>query len=65
MSDQLMHEAGRRTHQWRGVIEEYRDRLPVSDATPVFTLREGGTALIAKRYPFYPLFTAKELLKNA
>ncbi len=46
MSDQLMHEAGRRTHQWRGVIEEYRDRLPVSDATPVFTLREGGTALI-------------------
>jgi orotate phosphoribosyltransferase len=25
---------------------------------------EGGTELIAKRYPFYPLFTAKELLKN-
>ena len=23
------------THQWHGVIEEYRDRLPVSDATPV------------------------------
>ncbi|MGM0819639.1 MAG: threonine synthase [Actinomycetota bacterium] len=32
--------------QWRGVIEEYRDRLPVSDATPVVTLREGGTPLI-------------------
>ena len=32
--------------QWRGVIEEYRDRLPVTDATPVVTLREGGTPLI-------------------
>jgi orotate phosphoribosyltransferase len=26
---------------------------------------EGGTEMIAKRYPFYPLFTAKELLKDA
>jgi len=26
---------------------------------------EGGTELIAKRYPFYPLFSAKELLKDA
>ena len=33
-------------HLWRGVIEEYRTRLPVSDATPVVTLREGGTPLI-------------------
>jgi len=32
--------------QWRGLIEEYRDRLPVSDATPVVTLREGGTPLV-------------------
>jgi threonine synthase len=32
--------------QWRGVIEEYRDRLPVTDATPVVTLREGGTPLV-------------------
>jgi threonine synthase len=31
---------------WRGVIEEYRDRLPVSDSTPVVTLLEGGTPLI-------------------
>jgi threonine synthase len=31
---------------WRGIIEEYRDRLPVSDATPVVTLCEGGTPLI-------------------
>jgi threonine synthase len=28
------------------VIEEFRDRLPVSDATPVVTLREGGTPLL-------------------
>ena len=34
------------THQWHGVIVEYRDRLPVSDATPVITLREGGTPLV-------------------
>ncbi|MSO16762.1 MAG: threonine synthase [Candidatus Planktophila sp.] len=33
-------------HQWRGVIEEYRHRLPVSSKTPVITLREGGTPLI-------------------
>jgi threonine synthase len=33
-------------HQWRGVIEEYRDRLPVGEHTPVITLREGGTPLI-------------------
>ncbi len=31
---------------WRGVIEEYRDWLPVTAATPVVTLREGGTALV-------------------
>jgi threonine synthase len=33
-------------HQWRGLIEEYRDRLPVSEKTPVVTLREGGTPLV-------------------
>ena len=32
--------------QWRGLIEEYRDRLPVSAATPVITLGEGGTPLV-------------------
>ena len=37
-------------HQWHGVIEEYRDRLPVSSATPVITLREGGTPLVAAGY---------------
>ncbi|MER7816224.1 threonine synthase [Streptomyces sp. NPDC096153] len=35
-----------RTHQWRGIIEEYRDRLPVTDSTPVVTLGEGGTPLV-------------------
>jgi threonine synthase len=31
---------------WRGVIEAYRDFLPVSDDTPVVTLQEGGTPLL-------------------
>ncbi|HTR69316.1 MAG TPA: threonine synthase [Mycobacteriales bacterium] len=35
-----------RVSPWRGVIEEYRDRLPVSPSTPVVTLREGGTPLV-------------------
>src|SRR4029453_3812095 len=29
-----------------GVSEQYRDRLPVSEATPVVTLGEGGTPLV-------------------
>jgi threonine synthase len=31
---------------WRGVVEEYRDHLPVTEATPVVTLLEGGTPLV-------------------
>ena len=31
-------------HVWRGIIEEYRSHLPVSEQTPVITLREGGHA---------------------
>jgi threonine synthase len=31
---------------WRGVIEEYRSYLPVSAATPVVSLHEGGTPLL-------------------
>lgn len=31
---------------WRGLIEEYREFLPVSDATPVVTLLEGNTPLL-------------------
>jgi orotate phosphoribosyltransferase len=37
----------------------------VTAAFCVVDREEGGTELIAKRYPFYPLFTAKELLKDA
>ena len=31
---------------WRGVIDEYRDFLPVSDKTPTVTLFEGNTPLV-------------------
>jgi threonine synthase len=31
---------------WRGLIERYRDRLPVTDSTPVVTLHEGNTPLL-------------------
>src|SRR5690606_32440280 len=36
----------RRTQPWRGVIEEFRSWLPVSEATPAVTLGEGGTPLV-------------------
>ena len=32
--------------QWRGVIAEHRDRLPILVGAPVITLLEGGTPLI-------------------
>jgi threonine synthase len=32
---------------WPGLIEAYRDRLPVTARTPVVTLYEGGTPLVA------------------
>lgn len=35
-----------RTPGWPGIIEAYRDRLPVTSATPIVTLREGGTPLL-------------------
>jgi threonine synthase len=34
---------------WQGVIEEYREHLPVSRSTPVVSLLEGGTPLIEAR----------------
>ena len=43
MSAQADQRIGR---QWRGLIEEYRDRLPVTSATPVISLGEGGTPLV-------------------
>ena len=33
--------------RWPGLIEAYRDRLPVSESTPVITLCEGNTPLVA------------------
>jgi threonine synthase len=33
-------------HLWRGVIEEYREWLPVTAQTPVVSLGEGGTPLV-------------------
>jgi len=41
--------AQRRSHvtaRWQGIIEAYRSRLPVTDATPVVTLCEGNTPLV-------------------
>ncbi|MGD8237916.1 MAG: threonine synthase [Armatimonadota bacterium] len=35
-----------KVRQWPGVIEAYREFLPVSDATPVVTLLEGDTPLV-------------------
>lgn len=35
-----------RTHQWRGVIEEYRHLLEIPEGTAAVTLREGGTPLV-------------------
>jgi threonine synthase len=37
-------------HLWRGVIVEYRDRLPFGAASPVVTLGEGGTPLVHARH---------------
>ena len=34
------------SHQWRGVIEEYRSWLALPEGTPTITLREGGTPLV-------------------
>lgn len=31
---------------WKGLIDGFRDRLPVTDATPVITLHEGNTPLV-------------------
>lgn len=37
---------GGKGRSWAGVIEEYRPFLPITEATPVITLREGGTPLL-------------------
>jgi threonine synthase len=33
-------------YQWNGLIEEFREYLPVSEKTPIVTLKEGNTPLI-------------------
>ncbi|MEO6503841.1 MAG: threonine synthase [Jatrophihabitantaceae bacterium] len=38
--------SGLRATAWPGIIEAYRDRLPVTARTPVVTLYEGGTPLV-------------------
>jgi threonine synthase len=35
-----------RMQRWQGIIEAYRDRLPVTDKTPIVTLCEGNTPLV-------------------
>ncbi len=50
---------------WRGVIEEYRARLPVTARTPVVTLLEGGTPLVradrlARHFPDVALWLKYE-----
>ena len=45
-----MSQRGVGAHQWRGVIEEYRDWLAIPDDTPTITLREGGTPLVDSRW---------------
>lgn len=34
------------SRQWRGVLEEYADRLDIPENTPFITLREGGTPMV-------------------
>src|SRR5438552_3021801 len=47
MSQELSDATSRRAAGlWPGVIERYRDRLPVTGDTPVITLYEGGTPLL-------------------
>jgi threonine synthase len=37
------------SNYWPGLINAFRDRLPVTDKTPVVTLYEGGTPLVPAR----------------
>jgi threonine synthase len=41
--------SGPQATAWPGLIEAYRDRLPVTAQTPVVTLYEGGTPLVPAR----------------
>lgn len=37
---------GNNAIEWKGIIEEYREFLPVTESTPIISLREGNTPLI-------------------
>jgi threonine synthase len=45
-----VHLAGSGHRAWRGVIEEYREHLPLLGDAPAVTLREGGTPLLAAEH---------------
>jgi threonine synthase len=53
----------RATGGWRGLIEEYREHLPVTDATPVVTLLEGNTPLLDAPRVAQRVGVARVLLK--
>ncbi|HNO40713.1 MAG TPA: threonine synthase, partial [Marmoricola sp.] len=38
------------SRQWRGVIEEFRDRLDIPEGTPTITLGEGGTPMVSSAW---------------
>ena len=46
MTSEAGADGGGRALGWRGVIEEYREFLPVTSDTPVVSLLEGGTPLL-------------------
>ncbi len=53
LADDLARSAAARpaaARPWRGIIAEYRDRLPVDPATPVVSLGEGGTPLVRSEW---------------
>ena len=45
-----MYSAGHNTNVNRGVLERYREYLPVTEATPIISLGEGSTPLVRSRY---------------
>ena len=45
-ADPSKRQIAKSANNWQGLIETYRDFLPVSEATPVVTLLEGNTPLI-------------------
>jgi len=46
VKDVITHAGRGKLQAWPGIIETYRDFLPVSSATPVVSLQEGGTPLL-------------------